>query len=69
MTTYSDRALVAIPAALIEAANWLAAVVDPDTRGAQTFTADRTMTISGVEHVYSIMPFTTLMKSLRSNNQ
>ena len=42
MSTWTDRIHVAFPEALLAEANQLAAVIDPDTGGALTFSADQT---------------------------
>ena len=42
MSTWTDRIPVAFPEALLAEANQLAAVIDPDTGGALTFSADQT---------------------------
>lgn len=42
MSTWADRIPVAFPEAMLADANALAAIIDPDTGGALTFSADQT---------------------------
>ena len=42
MSTWTDRIPTAFPEAMLADANQLAAVIDPDTGGALTFSADQT---------------------------
>jgi hypothetical protein len=42
MTTWTERIIVAFPESMLADANRLAAIIDPDTGGALTFSADQT---------------------------
>ncbi len=42
MTTWTDRIPTAFPESMLADANRLAAIIDPDTGGAMTFSADQT---------------------------
>lgn len=55
MSTWTDRIPVAFPEAMLAEANQLAAIIDPDTGGALTFSADQTR--GG--YVYAEIPLMT----------
>lgn len=55
MSTWTDRIPVAFPEAMLAEANQLAAIIDPDTGGASTFSADN---IRG-GYVYAEIPLMT----------
>ena len=57
---WTERLPIAIPIALIDAANQLGAIIDPDTGGDQTFFLDQTIG----DYVVAYVPFTEQMRAV-----
>lgn len=60
MTIWTERLPLALPIALIDAANQLGAIIDPDTGGANTFSLE---SVRG-DYVYAEVPFTEQMRAV-----
>jgi hypothetical protein len=56
MTTILYRLVMAYPATIADKANAAAAILDPDTGGAETFTDAYTATVGGTEYVMANIP-------------
>jgi len=57
---WTERLPIAIPITLIDAANQLGAIIDPDTGGDQTFSLDQTIG----DYVMAYVPFTEQMRGV-----
>lgn len=57
---WTERLAIALPAALIDAANQLGAIIDPDTGGDRTFSPDSEQSGYVIAHV----PFTEQMRGV-----
>ena len=57
---WTERLPLAIPIALIDAANQLGSIIDPDTGGDQTFFLDQTIG----DYVVAYVPFTEQMRAV-----
>lgn len=57
---WTERLPLALPASLIDAANQLGAIIDPDTGGSLTFSIDNTKG----DYVYAEVPFTVQMRAV-----
>lgn len=57
---WTERLPIALPVALIDAANQLGAIIDPDTGGANTFSLE---SVRG-DYVYAEVPFTEQMRAV-----
>lgn len=53
MSSWTERQLIALPIALLESANQLAALIDPDVGGALTFSVDQTQG----DYIIASIPF------------
>lgn len=57
---WTERLAIAFPIALIDAANALGAIIDPDSGGANTFSPDQTIG----DYVVAYVPFTESMRGV-----
>ena len=57
---WTERLPIALPAALIDAANSLGAIIDPDSGGSQTFSPDQTIG----DYIIASVPFTEQMRAV-----
>jgi len=57
---WTERLPLAIPITLIDAANQLGAIIDPDTGGDQTFSLDQTIG----DYIIASVPFTEQMRAV-----
>lgn len=57
---WTERLALALPITLIDAANQLGAIIDPDTGGNQTFSLDQTIG----DYVVAYVPFTEQMRAV-----
>ena len=57
---WTERLPLALPITLIDAANQLGAIIDPDTGGALTFSLD---SVRG-DYIYAEVPFTESMRAV-----
>ena len=57
---WTERLAIAIPLTLIDAANALGAIIDPDSGGSLTFSPDQTIG----EYVVAYVPFTEQMRGV-----
>lgn len=57
---WTERLPLAIPITLIDSANQLGAIIDPDTGGANTFSPDQTIG----DYVIAYVPFTDAMRGV-----
>lgn len=57
---WTERLALAFPIALIDAANQLGAIIDPDSGGANTFSLDNTIG----DYVVAYVPFTETMRGV-----
>ncbi len=60
---WTERLPLALPVTLIDAANQLGAIIDPDTGGANTFSLE---SVRG-EYIYAEVPFTETMRAVVMN--
>jgi len=57
---WTERLTIALPLTLIDVANRLGAIIDPDTGGANTFSPDQTIG----DYVVAYVPFTESMRGV-----
>lgn len=57
---WTERLALAFPIAMMDAANQLASIIDPDTGGDKTFSLDQTIG----DYVVSYVPFTETMRGV-----
>lgn len=60
MSIWTERLPIALPLLLVDAANQLGAIIDPDSGGANTFSLDNTIG----DYVVAYVPFTDAMRGV-----